>query len=209
MGGNYDNSAPFYDRLSRLVYGNALINAQSCFLSLIPPNSRILIVGGGTGYILEKITDIHPAGLFITYVEISAKMTAIAQKRNIKNNTVSFINKAIEDTNIADEFDVVITPFLFDNYTDEYLPKMFGSIHQMLKPGGIWLNTDFQLTGKWWQYLLLNSMIIFFKLLCGVESWRLPHIQKQFAQHRYKLTNQQCFYGDFVKTFAYRKANGQ
>lgn len=205
MAGNYDNSAGFYDGLSRLVFGKALVNAQIEFLNCIPANSNILIVGGGTGWILDEITRIYPAGLIITYVEISAKMTALSRKRNVGKNSVEFIIKPVEQFTADAKFDVVITPFLFDNYKEENLPGVFNHIHQMLKPGGLWLNTDFQLTGKWWQYVLLKTMLLFFKILCGVESWRLPDVASQFNNLNYKRLDQKLFFKDFIVTGLYRK----
>ena len=71
MASNYDNSAAFYDQLSQMVFGKALIRAQLYLLQQVPPNSTVLIVGGGTGWILEELSNIHYSGLAITYVEIS------------------------------------------------------------------------------------------------------------------------------------------
>jgi ubiquinone/menaquinone biosynthesis C-methylase UbiE len=205
MPANYDNSASFYDKLSRLVFGKALVNAQTWLLPLIPENAKVLIVGGGTGWILEEITKLHPGGLSITYIEISAKMMALSRKRNTGANQVEFINKAVEDAGLTADFDVVITPFLFDNFTEDILIGVFQHIHKTLKPGGLWLNTDFQLTGKWWQYLMLKSMLLFFKVLCGVPAWRLPDVGKQFGKFGYDVTEEKRFFGDFVVTRAYRQ----
>lgn len=205
MPANYDNSASFYDRLSRLVFGKALVNAQIWLLPRIPKNAKVLIVGGGTGWLLEEITKLHPGGLNITYVEISAKMMALSRKRNIGNNHVEFINKAVEDAGLPADFDVVITPFLFDNFTEDSLPGVFQHVYQSLKPSGLWLNTDFQLTGKWWQYVILKSMLLFFKVLCSVPAWRLPDVGKQFGKFGYEVIEEKRFFGDFVVTRAYRQ----
>ncbi len=113
MASNYNNSAWFYDGLSRLVYGRALINAQIYLLQFVPVNSTVLIVGGGTGWILEELTKIHLSGVSITYVEIAADMMARSMRRNTGKNSVVFINDAIENVDINKKFDVVITPFLF------------------------------------------------------------------------------------------------
>jgi ubiquinone/menaquinone biosynthesis C-methylase UbiE len=79
---NYDNSAWFYDRLSRIILGKALIRAQTTFLPYLSlPNSKVLIAGGGTGWILEEIAKVHPSGLHITYVELSEKMMALCTKK--------------------------------------------------------------------------------------------------------------------------------
>lgn len=205
MAGNYDNSASFYDRLSRLVFGDALMKAQRYFLPQIPADARVMIIGGGTGKILEEISKVHPSELRITYVEISAKMMALSRKRNAGANQLEFINKAIEDVELPQVFDVIITPFLFDNYAAKTLPATFRHIHQMLKPGGLWFNTDFQLTGKWWQAVLLKSMLLFFKVLCGVESWRLPDVEREFGKHGYTLAGTKLFFKDFVGTRMYKK----
>jgi ubiquinone/menaquinone biosynthesis C-methylase UbiE len=198
MSANFNNSAWFYDRLSRLVFGRAIINAQVYLLQHIPKNAKVLIVGGGTGLILEEITKLQPSGLNITYVEVSVKMIAISKKRNIGHNRVIFINEAIENVDIPPGLDIVITPFLFDNFTEQTLQKVFKNIHALLKPGGLWLNCNFQLSGKWWQRFLLKSMFLFFRLICSIEASQLPAINKQFEAHDYTAIAQQTFFGDFI-----------
>ena len=205
MAANYNNSAWFYDRLSRMVYGRALVNAQVYLLQYIGPGSNILIVGGGTGWILNEITRLHPSGLQITYVEISANMTALSRKRHIGGNQVTFINLPIEDAAIQTKFDVVFTPFLFDNFTDDTMHRVFNTIHKLLKPKGTWLNADFQLTGKWWQNALLRSMFFFFRTICRIEASKLPEIEQLFQTTGYTIIAQKTFFGDFVISTAYRK----
>lgn len=205
MASNYNKSAWFYDGLSQLVYGRALINAQIYLLQFVPANSAVLIVGGGTGWILEELTKIHPAGLQITYVEVAADMMAHSKQRNVGGNDVVFINDAIENTTINTEFDVVITPFLFDNFTEPTAQKVFNHIHQLLKPGGTWLNADFQLTGKWWQSILLKSMFLFFRVLCKIEASQLPDVESLFTSHGYKVVEARSFYGEFVVARVYEK----
>jgi ubiquinone/menaquinone biosynthesis C-methylase UbiE len=205
MSANYDNAAWFYDRLSRVVYGKALINAQLYILPYVPANSKVLIVGGGSGWILDELTHIHPSGLNITYVEISAKMMTLSQKRNIGGNTIIYLNSAIQDTTLPTDFDVIITAFLFDNFKPDTLKGVFDHIHRALKAGGVWLNTDFQLTGRWWQNALLKSMLLFFRALCNVEASTLPDIDGQFRLNGYKVFTSMNFFGDFISSKVYRK----
>src|ERR1700744_988834 len=114
MAANYNNSVLFDYALSRMVYGRALVNAQVWLLQFVPKNANILIVGGGTGWILEQLTRLHPDGLTITYVEVSANMIALSKKRIPGYNEVIFVNNAVENVVLPAGFDVVITPFLFD-----------------------------------------------------------------------------------------------
>ncbi|MBS1521103.1 MAG: class I SAM-dependent methyltransferase [Bacteroidetes bacterium] len=205
MAANYDNSAWFYDRLSRLVYGKALVKSQVYLLKHIPENSGILIAGGGTGWILEEIAKVHPSGLTITYAEISSNMMALSKKRKIGDNKVIFINEPVENIEENRLYDIVFTPFLFDNFTEKTLLNVFSHLHKRLKPGGMWLNTDFRLTGKWWQSFLLKSMIVFFRLICRIEAKKLPDIERQFEQHQYEVIDQKSFFGEFILSTAYQK----
>ncbi|GAB2985161.1 class I SAM-dependent methyltransferase [Mucilaginibacter puniceus] len=202
---NYNNAAWFYDSLSRVVYGKQIIEAQVYLLQYIQPHSSILIVGGGTGWILEEIARIQPTDLQITYVEMSDQMMALSRRKSIGDNQVNYINEAIENVNGLPDFDVIITPFLFDNFTPAKLEAVFAHIHPTLKNKGLWLNADFQLTGKWWQNILLKSMLLFFKILCGVESTQLPDFEKLFEQYGYEILDSKTFFGEFIASRAYKK----
>lgn len=205
MAANYDNTTWFYERLSKLVFGQTQVKAQEYFLNHIKPNSHILIIGGGTGQILESLSRIYPSGLRITYVEISAKMMVLSRQRNIGQNEVIFITDNIEQLNFDGLFDAVITAFLFDNFSDENLAAVFPLINRQVKPGGLWLSTDFQLTGPLWQKLLLKSMYAFFKLMGAVDVDRLPDIKRIFRLHGYSLSGEKTFYGNFILAAAYQK----
>jgi len=209
MPANYDNSAWFYDRLSRLVYGDVLMRAQVYLLQFIPANAKLLLVGGGTGWILEDLGRVRPSGLKIVYVEVSSKMIAKAQKKDTGGNEVIFINSAVENTTLAAGFDVVMTPFLFDSFSDQTVDKVFGHIHTLLKPGGLWLYADFRPAKKWWQHFLLTSMLAFFRAICNIESMRLPDVDSRFKRHGYEIFAQQSFFRDFLTSVAYRKHNMQ
>ncbi|WP_295717484.1 class I SAM-dependent methyltransferase [Mucilaginibacter sp.] len=205
MAASFNNSAWFYDGLSRLVYGKAIIKAQLYLISFIKPGSNILIVGGGTGWILDELTKLQPSGLQITYVEVAADMMALSRKRNTNGNKVVFINDAVENVNIAQQFDVAITPFLFDNFVEQTLKTVFDHIHPLLKSNGLWLNCDFQLTGKWWQEVLLKSMFLFFRTICGIEAGKLPEIDRCFALNSYEILDEKLFFNDFIVARVYKK----
>jgi len=205
MPANYDNSAWFYDRLSRFVYGDALIKAQVYLLRFIPANAAVLIVGGGSGWILEEIAKIRPSGLRITYVEVSSKMMALAQKRNAGGNDVVFINNAVENISFSQDFDAVITAFLFDSFSDKTMQDVFGHIHSLLKPGGFWLYSDFKLTETWWQRAMLKTMLRFFRLVCHIEASKLPDVDHQFEMHQYTIVEDQAFFNDFIISRVYMR----
>ncbi|HEY9196376.1 MAG TPA: class I SAM-dependent methyltransferase, partial [Mucilaginibacter sp.] len=193
------------DRLARLVYGRAIIDTQLFLINHIQPGSHILIVGGGTGWILDELSKIYTAGLTITYVEVAGDMMALSKKRNIAANKIIFINNAVENVKLPADFDVVLTPFLFDNFKEDTFRLVFDHINKLLKPGGLWLNCDFEPQGKWWQSFLLNSMFVFFRLICRIEADKLPDISARFNLNAFSVINEKLFFGGFIIARVYSK----
>lgn len=207
MKGNYDNVATFYDLLSHLVFGNSISQAVLFLVRAIPANSSVLVIGGGTGQILEEISKKYSSGIQITYVDISKKMISLSKKRSTGSNLVVFINQSISDVTFYQQFDVVITSFLFDNFSSDTTKVFFNKINSLLKSSGVWLFADFQLSEKnnLWQKLLLNFMYFFFRFLCGIEASHLPDTASLFKEYRYQPVSKQTFYGKFIYSSIYLK----
>jgi len=208
MRNNYDTIAPYYDMLSRLVFLRAQLKAQIDQLSVIPGNSQILIVGGGTGWILEEIAKLHPNGLTITYVEISAKMLELSRKRNVKSNSITFIHSAAEDFNTDQKYDVVLTAFLFDNFNGEKIDFVFNLLNDLLKPGGHWLFCDFYYnkdSGRTWKWYLLKTMYLFFNKISNVEASHLINTEHNFEVADFTPLQIAYHYSGFIKSITYKK----
>ncbi len=202
---NYDRIARFYDGLSRIVFGRTLKNAQLYLLNAIPRNSSILIAGGGTGWILEEITRLHPSGLTITCLDISAKMIALSEKREIGNNKVTFITADACQVKLDGMFDVVLTSFLIDNLSEDNMEKVCTTFDAHLVKGGKWLYCDFCDTGKLRHKVLLMAMYTFFRLFAGIEATDLPGIDAWFSVHCFNITGQKTFMSGFVRAVIYEK----
>lgn len=208
MINNYDKIARHYDFLSRLVFFKSQVNAQINQLHSIPENSSLLIVGGGTGWILEEIAKVYSAGLNITYVEISEKMIKLSKARDFKNNEVDFILLGVEDFKTEHIFDVILTPFLFDNFAKPRAEAIFKDLHQHLKISGFWFFVDFSLSarnGKWWKAIILKSMYLFFKIMGIVEANQLIDMQPYFTQEKYKTLEKRLYYSGFISAIIYQK----
>jgi len=205
---NYDLIADYYDGLSRLVFLNRQTKAQMEQLSHLKPGSSILIIGGGTGWILDELTKLFPSGLSITYIEISGKMLERSKKRDLGNNKVTFLNLPIEEFESKKTFDVIQTAFLFDNFSEERAKKVFEKLDGFINPVGLWLFCDFQYDkkpGRSWQWLLLKSMYLFFKFISDVEADELVNMEATFAGFGYDQLNSETYYGNFIKAIVYRK----
>jgi ubiquinone/menaquinone biosynthesis C-methylase UbiE len=207
VSANYDKIASIYNLLSRLVYGKSIVKAQADLLKFIPPCSRILLVGGGTGWILEEIVKIDPEGLTIDYVESSLKMILLSQKKNHGRNIVHFINQPIENFSGTGLYDVIFTPFLFDNFREEKIQTVFTNLSSLLKDKGLWLHCDFvnnKSDGPVWQQLLLKTMYLFFRITARIETNELIPMENYFNKD-YQKTYQAFYYAKFIEASVYCK----
>ena len=201
---NYNNAAWFYDVLAHFIFGKAINKSQTCFLKLINPGSSILIIGGGTGWILDEITELQANGLEIVYVEKSSKMINAARKRLTGLNKVLFVNKAIENSKLDKSFDIVITSFFFDSLSNSTIDTVFEKLAVNLSPGGIWLYSDFIEPKKLWHKLLLSVMYQFFKVVCKIEAGNLPDLTLLFNKFNLDLIEEKSFYGNFITGRIYK-----
>ncbi|MDQ6812648.1 MAG: class I SAM-dependent methyltransferase [Bacteroidota bacterium] len=207
MKGGYNCIAPYYDYLSKIVFGDAIICVQRFLLQSIKPNSTILIIGGGTGWILKEIATTHPAGLTITYIDISAAMIGLSAKRNFGGNEVVLITGDIQQIPIDGNFDIVITPFLLDNFFTDTVELIIKKIDGQLKPGGLWLFADFEVspTNQLWQKPLLKLMYFFFKIVCSIEANSLPDTNSLFTQYGYSKISTKTFFRNFITGIVFKK----
>lgn len=207
MANDYNKIAGVYDTFSRIVYQKAIVKAQVFLIQLIENNNSVLIVGGGTGWILEEISKLQKQNVTVVYVEKSAAMIKLAKKKKYENIKVEFIEAAIEDYTSTEKFDVIITAFLFDNFLQEKIKTVFAKLDDFLKPKGFWLYADFvndQQNKKRWQQFLLKSMYFFFRLTAKIETQELIDMRPYF-QNNYHLITKQFYYNGFIQAVAYKK----
>jgi ubiquinone/menaquinone biosynthesis C-methylase UbiE len=212
VSNNYDSIARYYDFVHRLFYGQSEINAQTELLDYIKPGDRILIVGGGTGWILEKMSAVYPSGLRITYIESSVKMMELSRVRDCRRNNVSFVQERVEDWVGGDEvYDCILTGLFFDNFTAAHSAQIVQLLTPFLKRDGFWLDSDFYYPkgrGKLWQALLLKTMYVSARLICGVEAKRLPDMELIFRTAGYWSVNMSFHYQRFIRSVVYQKKTG-
>lgn len=196
----FDRVAGIYDTLAWLVFGNRLQEAQTIFLSCIPVAARILIIGGGSGWLLRKVLCLCQPRQII-YVEASVRMLAKARKTVQDDGRVVF--RLGNETSVRSEetVDVVITPFFLDLFTEERLEThIIPQLLRALKPGGLWLVCDFVRTSVWWQQGLLKSMYLFFRLIANIEARYWPQWPLLLKKKGLRLGKQQPMVGGQVTT---------
>jgi len=191
-----------------MFFFNTQIKAQTAQLSEIPPYSKILIAGGGSGWILEELSKLQPKNLSITYIEISKEMIKLAKKRNIRQNKIEFINCAVEAFQTNQKYDVIHTAFLFDNFTRAKVDIIFRKLNNILMPGGLWLFSDFsyqQQNDKKWKGIFLKLMYKFFNKIANVEATELIDTSVNFENAAYQKFKERKYYLKFIKATIYRR----
>ena len=191
---NFNFVAPFYDSLVSLVFGQQIEKASDFFLGDIK-GQKVLVFGGGTGKILEALDKSNE----VTYIEKSAKMIDIAQRRSMGN--VSFLNQDALLFSSSDDFDVVVCPFFLDCFNDKNLDSLITSIKRIMAYNGKLIVSDFQRTNS--NGLLIWIMHLFFRVFSGLESKKLVNIHSRIVKKGLILENEEFFHKNMIFSRVY------
>lgn len=175
MKNDFDIIAPIYDALARVVFGRSLDSAQQTFLTHIEANSRVLIVGGGTGKILEWLPE--DLGLKVDYIELSKGMLHKASSRTSKGNHVQFLCQDVRE--MKGNYDIIIANFFLDCFSSKDLEAILLHLKRLLNSRGKLFVTDFYPTNVWHQKLLIQSMHWFFRMVTRLEADELLDIHEK------------------------------
>ena len=144
-----------------------------------------MIVGGGTGWLLEPLLANGQPGR-VVYLDASARMVALASRRVLKRQLLGTVEFRVGDETTlqpTDQFDTIITPFVLDLFTAQTLrTRLLPRLRTVLKPGGQWLVTDFVPAAGWGKKTLIQTMIWFFRLTANIEAHQLADWQSLMAE---------------------------
>ncbi|WP_299818898.1 class I SAM-dependent methyltransferase [uncultured Pontibacter sp.] len=210
----FNRVAPFYDSLARLIYGDALQKAQLHLLPFIPDQSKVLVIGGGSGWLLEQLI-LTGKQLAVLYLEAAPGMLTRAEAK-YKSITqphacqITFRLGTEAALQPHEHFDCVITPFLLDLFPPKRLQQLMQKLSAALTPEGRWLFADFwpvQQPAPWWQKVLTFGMYTFFGAVSGVEAKKLPDYSRHFQELDFREIATRPFYGGFVQAKVFERVN--
>ncbi|HEY5919069.1 MAG TPA: methyltransferase domain-containing protein [Chryseolinea sp.] len=205
MPRGFDVIAPYYDSLARLVFGDSIRRCQLEYLDKIPPDAQVLIIGGGTGWLLSELIKINPS-CRVWYLESSMKMLEMTKARfdGVSNPKIVFIHGTEKNLQQYTEihFDAVITNFYFDLFTSASLNLALGEIKKCFSPGVTLLVSEFVARTRWHR-LLLFLMYRFFRWTCAIEARNLPDWEDQLKKNGFVQRSEATFYFGFIKSSMY------
>ncbi|TGD82778.1 class I SAM-dependent methyltransferase [Hymenobacter wooponensis] len=200
----FDYVAAFYDSLARLVYGRALQQAQQAALAGLPAGApRILVIGGGTGWVLGEILRQRPQAR-VLYLEASPQMLRrsqefLRQHWPTRQEQVEFRLGTEAALLSQEQFEAIITFFFLDLFEPTRLRQLIARLYAARRTGALWLLADFAQPQTWWQRGLLATMYAFFGLTTGISARRRPPIETELQRLGLSARPLGAFFGGMVE----------
>lgn len=199
--------APIYDQLARLVFRGAIERSQTQFLCELKKGWQLLLLGGGTGLVLEHL-DLQKTAMSIDFVEPSGKMMKKAKVRlsNSSKLDVVYHECNFEDIEISHQYDAIHCGYFLDLFSEVNLVGVIQQIKKMLKPSGILLIADFQLTHadhQFWQKPMIDLMHWFFRIFSNLESDQLRDFDSYLTKEGFVVEYEQEYFSKMVFSRVY------
>ena len=204
MRSGFDLLASSYDSLAYLIFGRSIRISQCAFINEIDDEANILILGGGTGWILNEIFEKKPK-VRITFVDNSSAMIDKAKSTVKKQwiDNVNFIQGTYHSMILRKKYNVIFTAFFLDMFPQDELEKLMHDISNLHEEKGVWLFTDFKITNNVFQQLLLKVMYLFFVLTCKIEAKGLSDFEAAFHKNQYRLKTSKLFFRGMIESKVY------
>lgn len=152
----------------------------------------LLIVGGGTGAVLEELQ----GNQRITFVELSSKMIAKAKGRPC-HVTVDFVHQDYLDWIPAHTYDAILLPFFLDSFDEDNLTRIINKSRSELSDQGELHVIDFQ-KGNAIQNFLVWLMYRFFRLTTNCDGRVLLDISRRIESQGFHSASELSYLHKWV-----------
>lgn len=211
VGRGFDRITFFYDAMTCITSFNYINKSQLAFLSKLSTQSTCLILGGGTGYFLQKLVEENKT-IHVTYVDVSEKMIEYAQKRIKKNipdalHRVTFICKDIEAFECAN-YDSIVCNYFLDLFDDRSIARFIQLYKKQLNQNGILYITDFSMPEDkivaWTTKIGLKVLYKFFKWTTQLATKELSDIDTIISDAGFNAVHSKSFLKGILKCVVYK-----
>lgn len=169
-----------------MVFGKEWSGIQLAPTRYVSEEDRVLIVGGGTGQLLEQIQCKQ-----ITYLELSNSMLEKAKKRTALSN-VTYVLSDFNEWSSDHQFNKIIFPFFLDCFQEDRVNQILAKSKHLIVPNGSLIVLDFQ-KSSWWKDAIIKVMYVFFRLFSGLEGKKLLPITRIIQRHEFHEVQKQEF----------------
>ncbi len=181
---NCDRLARFYSAFEHLAFGACLETYRFAFLGDALAARRALLLGEGDGRFMCELASRNRT-VQIDYVEASKGMMEVAKCRLLKAAITSPQRIRLTQADVHSPgpngnapYDLVVSHFFFDCFSDEDAARIVGSVRRSCEFGTKWLIADFALPRhgwkRWHAVVWLRIMYGFFRATTGLTTRSLP-----------------------------------
>ncbi|PKB15284.1 class I SAM-dependent methyltransferase [Flavobacterium sp. 5] len=215
VGKGFDRITVVYDAVVCISSFNRINKSQLAFLSHLSTQKMGLILGGGTGYFLQKVLDKNEQ-IHITYVDASAKMIEYARKRIKKNrpnalHRVTFICSGVEDLEWQN-YDLIVCNYILDLFDNAYVQVLAEKFKKHLTTKGLLYVTDFHIAEtngfmKWGTQTGLKVLYTLFRWTTQLQTKQLPETERLLKEQRFVITQSEYFLNGILACHLYKRTD--
>jgi ubiquinone/menaquinone biosynthesis C-methylase UbiE len=212
---NCDGIAPYYQTLERLSFGGWLAHTRCAFLAEASTARHALLCGDGDGRYLARLLRANPR-VEVDYVELSEKMVDLARRRVVALGLealarVRFIVcDARNFTGRSGGYDLIVTHFFLDCFSDAELELLVPQLMQYGKPGAKWIVSEFREAesglARWWTRGIVSALYGGFRLFTDLRLTRLPAYELALTRAGGHRCAQERFLGGLLQASLWRFA---
>lgn len=176
---DFDGIARPYRVLEYATMGQALERARFRFLPELSRARTILVLGDGDGRFLSRLLE-ENREVLVTAVDISGEMLRLLKQRCVKHSDrlkVVQTDATVFCSTCLERYDVIVTHFFLDCFTQAEVEELVRRITPRLKPDGRWVLSEFHIPRGAMRLparVLVRSLYFAFRLLTGLRTTRLP-----------------------------------
>ncbi|WP_372897712.1 class I SAM-dependent methyltransferase [Stieleria sp.] len=192
----YDRLAKVYRGLEICLFGNALHRARLALLDQLPRVHRALVLGDGTGRLLEQLCITQP-DCRITSVDQSRQMLNQQRRRVERIGAIDRVDLIQADARSYDvpknHFDLVVAAFFLDCFSEDELAENVPRFLAGLRDDGTFYFVDFVWPSSTWRRRQATAyqwlMHRFFRWQTGLPNRRLVDLDSVLATQNLVLTH--------------------
>lgn len=175
---NFDRVARIYRWAEYLALGPLLERTREHYLPQLTPCRHALLFGDGDGRFLARLLQ-RNKNLQATAVDSSATMLQLLRNRcAFAADRLTPINASAFDFSVPSDTDLIVTHFFLDCLTQPELEILAQRIAHNVRPGSLWLVSDFAVPDnaalRPLAKLYIASLYFGFRLLTGLRIRQLP-----------------------------------
>lgn len=202
---NFDPLARPYRTLEYLTLGRKLEQTRLHFLPKLGMAHNALALGDGDGRFLASFLAANTS-VQATAVDSSAAMLELLRRRcsRYEDRLKTVQANALTFTPATDvPYDLVVSHFFLDCFTEEQLDQLIARITPALRPGGRWLISDFRIPPGNMHLptrVFIRGLYLAFRILTGLRVTHLPDHAGLLSEAGFQCIGRQMFLSGILTT---------